>query len=217
MPVTLLLSQYHPKPSCLQATVTSLTPQVSPQTRPQVRLRLGPGDRTSTRPSWRVRPPVRRICPRALFPASDALGVIRAFNGGRPQRSEIRDQRLDLQLRSLITDAPLQTTLAACRLQRSSHTVPHALFFSTSTRPSPVRAPPFRRTLDWTIPMYGTLQRTAASSVWLQSSWVTFRKGQPQMLRSRPTQRTSFIDALGVIRAFNGGRTPEIKRSEIRD
>lgn len=41
----------------------------------------------------------------------------------------------------------LQTTLADCRLQRSSHTVPHSLSFSTSTRPSPSLAPPFRRTL----------------------------------------------------------------------
>lgn len=40
----------------------------------------------------------------------------------------------------------LQTTLADCRFQRSSQTVPHSLSFSTSTRPSPSRAPPFSLT-----------------------------------------------------------------------
>lgn len=41
----------------------------------------------------------------------------------------------------------LQTTLADCRFQRSSHTVPHSLSLSTSTRPSPSLAPPFSLTL----------------------------------------------------------------------
>lgn len=51
------------------------------------------------------------------------------------------------------------TTLADTRFQLSSHTVPHSPFFSTSTRPSPVLAPPFsltrgcckRRTQEWEI------------------------------------------------------------------
>lgn len=38
------------------------------------------------------------------------------------------------------------TTVAALMLQLSSHTVPHSPFFSTSTLPSPILAPPFRRT-----------------------------------------------------------------------
>lgn len=41
----------------------------------------------------------------------------------------------------------LHTTLADSRSQWSSHTVPHSLFFNTSTRPSPGLAPPFSRTL----------------------------------------------------------------------
>lgn len=38
------------------------------------------------------------------------------------------------------------TTLADTRFQLSSQTVPHSPFFSTSTRPSPVLAPPFSLT-----------------------------------------------------------------------
>lgn len=38
------------------------------------------------------------------------------------------------------------TTVAARMFQLSSQTVPHSPFFSTSTRPSPILAPPFRRT-----------------------------------------------------------------------
>ena len=38
------------------------------------------------------------------------------------------------------------TTVAAFMFQWSSHTVPHSPFFSTSTRPSPITAPPLRRT-----------------------------------------------------------------------
>lgn len=38
------------------------------------------------------------------------------------------------------------TTLANTRFQLSSQTVPHSPFFSTSTRPSPVLAPPFSLT-----------------------------------------------------------------------
>lgn len=40
----------------------------------------------------------------------------------------------------------LHTTLAAVRSHRWSHTVPHLPSRSTSTRPSPSRAPAFRRT-----------------------------------------------------------------------
>lgn len=38
------------------------------------------------------------------------------------------------------------TTVAARMFQLSSHTVPHSPFFNTSTRPSPIIAPPLRRT-----------------------------------------------------------------------
>ena len=38
------------------------------------------------------------------------------------------------------------TTVAAFMSQLSSHTVPHRPFFRTSTRPSPITAPPLRRT-----------------------------------------------------------------------
>lgn len=44
----------------------------------------------------------------------------------------------------------LQTTLADCRFQRSSHTVPQSRSLSTSTRPSPTLDPPFSLTLAWT-------------------------------------------------------------------
>lgn len=40
----------------------------------------------------------------------------------------------------------LQTTLADTRSHLSSHTVPHSPFRSTSTRPSPIWAPPLSRT-----------------------------------------------------------------------
>lgn len=39
------------------------------------------------------------------------------------------------------------TTLASWRPQRSSHTLPHLLCLSTSTRPSPIRAPAFSLTV----------------------------------------------------------------------
>lgn len=38
------------------------------------------------------------------------------------------------------------TTVAARMSQLSSHTVPHSPFFNTSTRPSPIIAPPLSRT-----------------------------------------------------------------------
>ena len=51
------------------------------------------------------------------------------------------------------------TTLADTRFQLSSHTVPHSPFFSTSTRPSPVLAPPFSLTRGcWKRWMEETLQ-----------------------------------------------------------
>lgn len=69
--------------------------------------------------------------------------IVQTFNHSWPwpMRAPVRASL------ALPKPSSLQTTLADSRFQRSSHTVPHTLLFSTSTRPSPTLAPPFSLTL----------------------------------------------------------------------
>ena len=52
----------YPRPSCLHTTMASLVPQPSPHSSPQRWVPLGSAWSTSTRPSYRDRPPPIRTC-----------------------------------------------------------------------------------------------------------------------------------------------------------